>query len=592
MSIELTPKWKPIPFPFPCAPAGGVLFDPVVCQERAVLVAGGPLALSVFQVFSGKRVWFTVKARVWITGFAVSASSLYVQDGPVLSGWDLTQGGCFAAINLVTRKTWAIPPDATPATQPPADLYVLPAASAALQSALMAARTAPRPSEATLLTAANDSLASATAAGAAVVFSAPVVRSMQFDGLPGGEIFSLGLDGTITALDDALAHVGTFKYEAPLRAELTLSEIPQSAGNVLCHLHYVTATGGIASLDAMKKPLAPFPHWPSAGPIVAAKVLPLRFRDGLLWGGGILGADFFATAPDPAQPLLLTVSAPTAGWRTYHISAADKLVLVSNGADTRLVSYARSSKVRDRWRLRTTSKSAYTVFWPLAGLEPSPTAPRLILEIDRASSTESPTAFRVLLANTVDAPKPVVTPNYPPAAQPLDTGTFGAGAFDTLQKISAFVGQPLIEQQTLYSVVSGKNLAGEDALVLAAFAVAPEMSAVQPQAEAALAALRAMVEPIRLAITKTEEVRTISMNWQTRGPHPVLNQKLSLVFTSGNRDVQTDALGIAELDPALAGQPVQVNRSNFWCPVVESGTTTLQVGPVNTLHVFTSDRPN
>ncbi|HEY4317320.1 MAG TPA: hypothetical protein VGN04_06945 [Herbaspirillum sp.] len=97
MAGTLIPKFEPLRFQQECAPPGTPLFDPMLVSERALLVAGGPLAVGVFRVHERPRAWYTVKAQVLIAGFCVSAGSLYVQDGPVLSGWDLTMGECFGA---------------------------------------------------------------------------------------------------------------------------------------------------------------------------------------------------------------------------------------------------------------------------------------------------------------------------------------------------------------------------------------------------------------------------------------------------------------------------------------------------------------
>src|SRR5436190_4681936 len=85
------------------------LFDPAIVDVRGAYVVGCPSAVAVFQVFSRSRPWFTVKAATKITGFAVSASALYVQDGSVISGWDLTYGGCFKSYNIVTQLEWTPP---------------------------------------------------------------------------------------------------------------------------------------------------------------------------------------------------------------------------------------------------------------------------------------------------------------------------------------------------------------------------------------------------------------------------------------------------------------------------------------------------
>src|SRR4051794_31406749 len=117
---ELSPVWPPIAVAdIPAASAGQAL--PLLADEDSgVLVVGSSAVVHVLQVFSRQRLWFSVPAHQSCTGYVVAAGTLYIQDGPVLSAWDLTTadgleqtaaatGLCEAALNLSTGTAAARP---------------------------------------------------------------------------------------------------------------------------------------------------------------------------------------------------------------------------------------------------------------------------------------------------------------------------------------------------------------------------------------------------------------------------------------------------------------------------------------------------
>jgi len=61
----------------------------VIVEGLGVLVTGGPSKVVVFRIYQRPQLWFAVPAQEWIAGFAVHQGLLYVQDGPVLSAWNL-----------------------------------------------------------------------------------------------------------------------------------------------------------------------------------------------------------------------------------------------------------------------------------------------------------------------------------------------------------------------------------------------------------------------------------------------------------------------------------------------------------------------
>jgi len=132
-------------------------------------------------------------------------------------------------------------------------------------------------------------------------------------------------------------------------------------------------------------------------------------------------------------------------------------------------------------------------------------------------------------------------------------------------------------------------------LVLAPFALASVRGAVLSKAQAALAELQAMAQPIRLLITRTDEMgRPLREAKALNGwAHtvPVRATRLTLALSSGNLDVATDGEGVAELDASLAGQEAGVAEWSVknWRQYIRCSRTRLETGRVNTVDVRTNE---
>ena len=241
-------------------------------------------------------------------GYAVSAGVLYLQDGPVLSAWDLTtatvtpgtqqaSGVCLAAVNLVTRST-----------------------------------SGPEP-------VTDDQYAALFAGASDTGFSAPVVRARQLEGPAAFMVFVLAADGSVYAADDALDNVITRRYDTPGPLSLAIAETadPDDPGQVTCTLAYVTDNGGIMVLDTSRDAPAPAGSWPSSGSGPAAVAGP-RIDGGVVWACDVFGAAIAACPlPAPTPPVFV---AP--GWNparaalSFEVSSARQLVLLS-GIQQRLL---------------------------------------------------------------------------------------------------------------------------------------------------------------------------------------------------------------------------------------------------------------
>lgn len=516
-----------MPFPTDWPADARPLFEPVVVDARGAYVIGCAAAVAVFQVFSRSRAWFTIKAQVKITGYAVSSSALYVQDGPVISGWDLTYGGCFRGYNIVTKQEWKPPKSDNPflIATPPASLYD------------------------TSGTAPND----------VIDFSPPVVRESQLQGEILGQVFVLGSDGSIHSFDDGLTPSPTpAKFRPPLRPELVMGELPQPSGDVLCRLYYIDKVGAIVAVNGSISPLKELTGWAAKGTFDAAKVLPLRFIDGALWGGGVLGVDFFALAPDPTQSPRLTVPARS-GWRDYDVQPDDALALVTDGKVSRLVAYGDGVKQRDRWGERITGTSGQSRLWPGVGRE-SMRGPTLVLEIDDGV-TASGAGFRVVLANTVDAVDPPWTPNYPPASTQLDAAIMAPGSFKTptLGAIASVRSKAIIARHTLYCVVRAAATSPD---LLAVFALAPERAGVLDKANTTLADLRMRAKPIKVRVIKVIVYHVRDDGRISRGnPESATNVSCQLTAQGfQNLGIKTDGQGMVFLDPKYNGAAIALTK--------------------------------
>jgi hypothetical protein len=588
----LVPRWK-IPFSTLGAPQGTQLFDPVIVEERGVLVCGGPLAVSVFLISDRQRLWYTVKAHASIAGFAASAGALYVQDGVVLSGWHLTEQRCFAAVNLVTEEHWAPESDDDEQKVPPDSLYDLPAAAQQLQSALLSARqrhwVALGSGNGDEIASSESALASTLSETEKLVYSAPAVRDHQFEG-GSGRVFSLCMNGVIVALTEDLEVASKLTHEnSPLRPELAMAELPQSGGSVLCHLYYVGKDGGIVAIDGTSGLERLAARWASKGTPVAAKVLPLRYVDGLLFGGGVLGEDFFALELDPALPPRLKINAPEGGWKSYEISVSEKLVLVTNGKVSRLIAYDAGAKQRDRWGERRSSTDGYSIFWRGTGQEGPKPSPKLTIEADILPvGSSQDVSFRVLPANTVDSEDPAFTSTYPPPASELSNGAL-AGTGGTFAHVGFLRSRPVVMQHALYCVVRSTNSLTDTAPdLLVAYSIAPILSDVSASAEQVLERNRVAAKPLRLQVNAIMSERPKNRGPRRVGPSPYDKGPVAIVVTppGGDRTVRPGGNGIVMLDHTLSGAQVQVSggmRGPRDSRVGEITSTRLEVGRLNSI---------
>ena len=570
MATTLNPRWKPIAFP---TPPGTPLFEPVLVHGVGFLVAGGPLGLSIFDVGDRPGVLAKIPKRSWIDGFAVHGTSLYVQDGPVLIRYDIIKAKPYAAINLVTGESW---PDADDADEPgelPDKLFELSAADTVLQNALHHARRAHSAllgsgSEAPALSL--KALETATRNAGRIAFSKPVVRTRQVDGRRLRGVFSLRMDGKLHATDTALAETETFAAtSAPLRAELVLAELPQPNGQVRCLLHYISTTGGIVAIDATGD-MKLLPDWPAKGILNTAKVLPLRYVDGYLMGGGLLGHDFFAMPPDPSRPPALTVKGPDEGWRQYDVALTDKLVLLSDGSRSRLVSYDPAAGTHDRWGLRFETPQAHSLFWTDTGSDGVVAGPRLLIEAGMVpAGAAAPIVLRAALANTVDSPGNGLFADYPPPSTTLDTASLEPGSFPWSSKMAplAFLPcRPLVSQQTLYCIYRSTRPPDETGTyALAAVALSGWLGTLLPAANRKLDEIRKNTKRSRVQVTwSVTTYYMLSQTESTDGPHAFGNTKFRIVPQQGAPfEITTDGNGLFTLGGEYAGQRITIDTSNM-----------------------------
>ena len=603
MPTPLSPRWKPLKF---ATAPGTPFFDPVIVHERGLLIAGGPLALTVFVIGDRQSILFTIAAHrdSQITGFTVSAGSLYVQDGPVLLGFDLTYARPFAGINLVTNACWPELDDDEAPPLPPDSLWSLSEADSALQAALVVARNA----HANVLRsgqlrggdlALRASLDAAERNAEKIVFSAPVVRALQFEARTGNQIFSLRMDGKVHSIDDALRDVETFSAARPLRPELAMAELPQHAGDIRCHLYYMSHDGGIVAINATGD-LTLLPGWAATGTIDRERVLPLRYVDGALMGGGILGHGFFAMPLDPAKPVTVSVPAPDGGWRQYDVAVAEKLVVVTNGLKSRLVSYAGNAQVRDRWRERQSSTipfQSFVLFWAGTGKDAVVPGPKLVLEIPTAGpSSTVHLPIRTALANTVDAPDAAFSTDFPPqSVTVLDEVTLESGAFGNLPRIASLPCRPFVAQQTLYCIVRSTPQAAADGFhALVAYSLAARLSAILPRAQSELLSLAKLVVPIDIHVARVERTERTwpepPITWDD-GPFDHRNARVTLTCNNPAREYETttDDRGIIRVDSGLAGREVTLNAGKLGlrADYVSCNSTTLVLGALNQLRILT-----
>jgi hypothetical protein len=636
MAIDLIPQFEPLRMPAECTVSGETLFEPVVAQSGSALVAGGPRAIAIFALQDRPSVLETIRSKLGngIAGFCVNHSDLYVQDGPVLTAWSLTTQRPYAAHNLSTGQSWSRADEEQDG--PPEAFYAFSDDDAPLRAQLTAARN--RYAWAAVLEGLEKQIASGgvgsmhadagptydavrellEADGGAeqivaeeraelertlrtaskVVYSAPAVRRLQQYGSAGAALFSLGMDGTVYAMDVGLRSVTSVNYGmVPLRAELAVGEWKDPSSAYSCSLYYVTQDGGIAVLDGARPSLDQRQGWAGKAKPETGKVLPLSCHGKWLMGGGILGADFFATDAGPSSPLAHVVAAPSRGWKRYEADDTRKLILLSDGMATRLHAYGGNVVQRDRWRLRQNDRAVEVAFLPLGKDD----APLAVLEADAAQPNDALLGLRVLLANTVDAGP---SPSYPPPAVVLDTGTIGHwrnGAFpvrwvrsrlsvaqehlyclvrSVIPQTPPRVGAGIAESGSLcdHALAAISRQASEltrrgalqgqrgqplpaphtadlsaDALVKFVFN-ADKLLALNAAAKRALdeMPLRAIPVRVRVELIWAEGTEGVIYIPMFSAPEPLRDERLVFTLTpGGDREITTDANGIAVFDATI-----------------------------------------
>lgn len=501
--IGLEPAWKSIPMSGICSDRNSSLFATIVDDGLGLVIAGGPLRVCVFQIFSRQRLWLTLIPRQGFSGYALLGGVLYLQDGPVLTAWSMTEavasaGGeseplCLSAINLVTRASASVTAGGGLTVAQLDQVYQMPADSATLLQAVRDARQRlawtdllaqieaaraiwtgsvgplevwraasdyllefvrdmcvaadpEQPKDTESLQRNARAAAERAEAATTLFFSAPVVRSRQISAAVKGLIFVLSADGTVYGVDDALSHVEVAKFEAPGPLRLALAEIqpPNDPNTYLCRLYYITSDGGIRQVNATASPIAAGGLWPANGAV--SNLLPLRFEDGHLFGGGVLGLDFFVLPPDPPAPATVSVAAGARPWLSYAVDPATRLALVCDGQGARLTAYGDGVHVRDRWQVAPAA--GWGTFWPAGG----GTGPTLVLSTDAAAASETGNAgFRIFVANTVDAADLSHASTYPPPTPVLATGSFEPGTLSpALTRVGEVATAPVIARQTAY----------------------------------------------------------------------------------------------------------------------------------------------
>ena len=432
----MKPKWQPMVFSRECAPYGQSPFQPLMVKENAVVVAGGPSALFLVKVIQAPYLLQTIEARVHIAGFAAHGDEVYVQDGPVLSGWSLKTGRAIAAINLLDpSRRWA-----AGRGEPDWDwLHAIPEQARGRQDALRRARRVlewvqlleaaeaelaaggspePRFADETarlqqmvadlkeLVGARRDQargeLAECARAAAGLIFSPPVVRSEQVGAKGAALVFALGRDGTLHPLDSTLTSMRTARLDRAVRPSLAMAELETDAhgDEYACRLFYTTEDGTVRLIDGDALPPKSLAEWPGRGPASAEPGVRPRLESGMVWGSGAQGSGIFALPFDPPGEASRVTLPLDGGWQWLELRPDFKLALASGGGGARLMAYGTGVTVVDRWPQRPPRAAYFATFLPQA--EGTPPRPLLVVEVDREAQSTG-VAYRLLVANTVDS---------------------------------------------------------------------------------------------------------------------------------------------------------------------------------------------
>lgn len=451
----MKPKWQPIPLPGDIAPYGDSALQPYLDKGKAVVVAGGPLGLSLVKVNANPYLMTSIQAQSRITGFAVHSGELFLQDGPVLSRWELTNGTCVAAINLLNPKlAWKLADGAVNWSL----LHGLDNSQNNKKLALMSARrkaewltllenceafqrdssaTRAPDEQAKLLAMISDlvqliganrgqirsQLAAAEEAAAQMIFSAPVVRTHQVAAKAGALVYVIGRDGTLHPLDDKLQRMGTARHDNSARPALAMieSETEAHSDEFACRLFYVTGEGLVREIEGNSLPPAVKGEWRARGRSSLQPGIRRRIDSGLLWGNDAQETGVFALPIDEPGSASRIKLAQGEEWRWLELPKKGQLALVCTDTSSRLISFAKSNVTPERWGARKDSTSHYSSFLETEG------RPLMVAEFDREPRQPGAAlSFRVLVANNVDAADQRAVAWYPPPPESIRNGTLEA----------------------------------------------------------------------------------------------------------------------------------------------------------------------
>jgi hypothetical protein len=501
VNVALSPVFRPVAAPGIGVADQATMLPMAADDDRGVVVAGCRTRLDVFQLFSRQRLWYTITAHASLSGYTLGAGVLYVQDGPVLSCWDLTTatlspgqqtatGFRLAAINLVTKA--AASGGAT-------------GVSDAAYAALFTAASTPG-------------------------CSAPVVRTQQLGAAAGAMVFVLGTSGSVFAVDDALTQVTAISGAPPGPLALGLSEkvAANDPSQVTCTLAYVAQDTSLVLLDlsgALPEPAGTWPKDPSPGgppkvdgsppPVVLGPQTPAvapQFIDDTVVACCAFGVSFAVCPLPPPTPSVFrwavgATGSPAKYAQGLEVSTTRQLVLLQ-GLASPLVSYAPEAMVVERWPDAGDESHRWVTFWePATDLT---TQPGLILAVDQVAAPDTlplrvplppDVAFAVRVANTVDysaadnAELSQGLSGYPPPPATLIGGTLSLAPF-AAGRVSAVLCQPLIVREWLFALIADET----GAVWLGAWALATIAAKALPAAAAELQRLALLVTPVPLKV--------------------------------------------------------------------------------------------
>ena len=581
----MQPKWQPIEFPQSCSAYGESAFQPLLVPANGVVIAGGSRALFIVSVHEIQQLLVEIPAQVHIAGFAVHSGELYVQDGPVLSRWSLTDGNCLSAINLIhpSSRSWSGGRDEPDWSQ----LHTLDGELRWHQVRLQGARRrvewlnlleqceaentrAPSPELQRLIGKLSDvvgpnrvrarvELEELSTAAAAVIFSAPVVRTQQVGAKARAIVFVIARDGMTHAFDARLQQKGSKRFDRSVRPSLAMGEWETDAhsDDFAARLYYLKEDGGVRMLDANSLPLNSVGEWPSQGATTLTPGVRPRVEAGMFWGSGAQGSGIFALPADsPGAASRLQLPLPT-DWRWLEIYERESLALVSSEMHSQLISFAPGTVVVDRFGGEPKRAAFFTTF-----LRPEKERPLLVLEVSRESDTgDAGVAYRLVVANTVDQPAPR-HPSYPPSPVQIAAGVLEGNPPEAAPKYVRT--QPWISREDAYLVArdvsprqqiqtlmksndrfdrdASPELSGIDALHC--YPVGSSVTLEQARhAKGVIEDLKDQVRKIKVRL-----LQVTNTYGRIEGPYPLANHMISVQFDTGQILMyQVDGSGFVEL---------------------------------------------